>query len=68
MTTAVIKSFNRDHGLVIVKIDGGAADIALRLGSSDRSTVAKLSPGQRIRFDFQCSRHGQVFAIDVSAV
>ena len=68
MTTAVIRSFNLDHGLVIVKVDGRAPDVALRLCGSDRSTVANLMPGRRIRFDFQRGRHGQVFAIDVTPI
>lgn len=68
MTTAVIRSFNPDHDLVVVKVEGRAPDVALRLCGSDKSTVAKLRPGQRIRFDFQCGRHGQVFAIDVTPI
>lgn len=68
MTTAVIRSFRPDHGLVIVKVDGRAPDVALRVCGSDRSTVAGLRPGQRIQFDFQCDHHGHVFAIDVTAI
>jgi cold shock CspA family protein len=54
--------------LVIVKVDGMAPDVAFRVCGSDRSTVAELRPGQRIQFDFQCDRHGHVFAIDVTAI
>jgi hypothetical protein len=68
MTTAVIRSFRPDHGLVIVNVDGRAPDVALPVCGSDRSTVATLRPGRRIRFDFQCGRHGQVFAIDVAPI
>jgi hypothetical protein len=68
MTTAVIRSFRPAHGLVIVKVDGRAPEVALRVCGSDRSTVAELRPGQRIQFDFQCDRHGHVFAIDVTAI
>jgi cold shock CspA family protein len=68
MTTAVIRSFRPDHGLVIIKVDGMAPDVALRVCGSDRSTVAELRPGQRIQFDFQCDRHGHVFAINVTAI
>jgi hypothetical protein len=65
MATAVIKSLKLYHGLVIVKLDGRSPEVALRVSGSDKETVASLTPGQRIRFDFACDRHGQVFAIDV---
>src|SRR5712691_8883788 len=68
MTTAVIRSVRPDHGLVIVKVDGKAPNVALRVGGSDRSTVARLRPGQKIRFDLQCDPHGNMFAIDVTAI
>jgi hypothetical protein len=68
MTTAVITSVRPHHGLVIVKVDGKAPDVALRLCGSDRSTVAKLRSGQKIRFNFQCDGQGNVFAIDVTAI
>ena len=65
MATAVIKSLKLHHGLVVVKLDGRSPEVALRVSGSDEETVASLTPGQRIRFDFACDRHGQVFAIDV---
>ena len=68
MTTAVLRSFNPDQGIVTVKVDGRSPDVALRVCGSDRSTILRLSPGHRISFEFACNRHGQVFAIDVTPV
>jgi hypothetical protein len=65
MATGVIKSFKLDHGIVTVKLDRRSPDVALRVCGSDKRTVANLTPGQKIRFDFSCTRDGQVFAIDV---
>jgi hypothetical protein len=65
MATAVIKSLKLHLGLIIVKLDGRSPEVALRVSGSDKETIASLTPGQRIRFDFACDRHGQVFAIDV---
>ena len=68
MTMAVLRSFNRDRGLIIVRVEGRSSDVALRVCGSDRSTTAKLPPGHMIRFDFACNREGQVFAIDIEPV
>jgi len=68
MTTAVIKSFKADRGIVIVKVDERSPGVALRLCGSDRTTVAKMLPGQRIQFEFACDRKGNVFGIDVTPV
>jgi hypothetical protein len=65
MATAIVKSFNPGRELVIVKLDGRPAGVALRVCGSDRAAVTKMPPGQRIRFDLSWDRHGQVFAIDV---
>jgi hypothetical protein len=66
MTTAVLRSFNPDHDLIIVKVDGRSPQVALKVCRSDRSTMARLPAGSRIHFDFACDRHGQVFAIDIT--
>jgi cold shock CspA family protein len=65
MATGVLKSFKLDQGIVMVKLDGRSPDVALRVCGSDKRTVANLPPGQKIRFDFSCTRGGQVYAIDV---
>jgi hypothetical protein len=68
MTTAVVRSLRLDQDLVIVKLDGRSAEIALRVHDTDRATVAKLFRGQRIEFDFECDRDGRVFAVDLAPV
>ena len=65
MAIATVKSFQPDHGLVIVKLDGRLQEAALRVCGSDRTTIKKVLPGHRIRFDLSCNRQGQVFAVDV---
>jgi len=67
MAIGVIKSFEVDHGLVIVKLDGRSPEVALHVSGSDKETVTSLTAGQKIRFDFARDRHGQMFAIDVIA-
>jgi cold shock CspA family protein len=65
MANGILKSFKLDQGIVMVKLDGRSPDVALRVCGSDKRTVANLTPGQKIRFDFSCTQGGQVYAIDV---
>jgi len=66
MATAVLRSFKPELDLIIVKLDGRSAEVALRVSASDRSIIARLPPGHKIGFDLECDRHGRVFAIDVT--
>jgi hypothetical protein len=43
MATAVLRSFKPDLDLIVVKLDGRSAEVALRVSGSDRSTIATLS-------------------------
>jgi hypothetical protein len=65
--TAIIKSFERDEGLVVVRVDETSPEVSLRVCGSDRSTVAKLGPGKRIRFAVARDRRGCAVAIDVTS-
>jgi hypothetical protein len=68
MTTAILKSFNRDQNVAILSVQSHRPDCAFRLCGRDRSVVAHLTPGQLIRFNISCNRHGELFAIDVAPV
>ena len=68
MTIAVIKSFERDESLLIVRVNGTSPEVSLRLCGSDRSTVAKLGPGETISFDIARDQRGGAVAIDVTPV
>jgi cold shock CspA family protein len=65
MATAVLKSFNRDRGFAVLKPDGEAGELAAHVMGSDRTVMAAIIPGQRVRFDLKHDRHGRTFAIDV---
>jgi hypothetical protein len=52
MTTAVIRSFRPAHGLVIVKVDGRAPEVALRVCGRAReynSTSSATATGMCLR-------------------
>jgi hypothetical protein len=66
--SAVIKSFRPDYDSVVVTLDGRPGETAFRVRGSDRSTVAKMLPGDRIQFDSVCDRGDRVLAIDVAPV
>jgi hypothetical protein len=68
MTTAILKSFNRDQNVAILSVQSHRPDCAFRLCRSDRSVVAHLTPGRLIRFNISCNRDGELFAIDVEPV
>jgi cold shock CspA family protein len=68
MTTATLKSYSLDQNTALVSVDGSASDVALRLCGSDKSVVAHLVPGQKIRFDVSVNRRGERFAIDVTPI
>lgn len=69
MITADIRHFERDHGLVVVKLaDPHVPELALRVCGSDRSTLARLGPGETIQFDIACDRRGHPVAFDISAI
>ena len=68
MTTAIIKYFKRDESLVVVQIAGTALDVALRVCGTDRSTAAKLVPGETISFDIARDRRGCAVAIDIAPI
>jgi cold shock CspA family protein len=65
MTLAILKSFNRDRGFAILKLDGQTAELAAHVMGSDRIILSGVVPGQRIRFDLERDRHGRTFAVDV---
>src|SRR5271166_2016641 len=62
---AILKSFDRDHGLAIIKLDGEPSEVAIRVVGSDRSVLSAVSPGQRICFDIGRDRRGRTLAVDV---
>ena len=68
MATAVIRSFERDTGLVHVIVTGALAEVSLRVCGSDKSIVARLQPGQHIRFNLTRDQHGQGCAVDVTPI
>ena len=68
MTTAIIKYFKRDESLVVVRVAGTALDVALRVCGTDRSTAAKLVPGETISFAIARDRRGCAVAIDVTSI
>lgn len=59
MAIAILKSFDCDHGLAILKLDGSQSEIAALVTGSDRTVI------QRIRFDVGRDRWGRTFAVDV---
>jgi cold shock CspA family protein len=65
MAIAILKSFDRSHGLVILKLDGSRSEVAAHVAGSDRIAMSSVVPGQRIRFDVQRDRGGRTFAVNV---
>jgi hypothetical protein len=65
-TTAVIRSFEPDRGLVDVLLVGTLSEATSRVRGSDRSTVARLRRGEPIQFELVRDRHGHECAIDVA--
>jgi cold shock CspA family protein len=65
MTIAVLKSFNRGHGLAILKLDGTASEFAAHVAGSDRAVLSSVVPGQKIEFDAHRDGHGRTCAVDV---
>jgi hypothetical protein len=68
MTTAFIRSFEPDQGLVHVLLVGTLSEATLRVCGSDRSVVARLPPGEPIQFQLVRDRHGRECAIDIESV
>jgi hypothetical protein len=66
MTTAVIRSFEPDLGLVHVLLVGTLSETTLRVWGSDRSTVARLGRGEPIQFELVRDRDGRECAIDIA--
>jgi len=65
MAIAILKSFDRGHGLAILKLDGSRSELAAHVTGSDRTIMSSVVPGQRIRFDVGRDRRGRTFAVDV---
>jgi len=68
MTTAVIRSFEPDQGLVHVLLVGTLCETTLRVRGSDKSVVARLPRGEPIQFELARDRHGHECAIDVAPI
>jgi hypothetical protein len=68
MSTAVIRWFEPDQGLVHVILAGALSEVPLRVCGSDRSIVARLQPGEHIRFNLARDRNGCGCAIDVAPI
>lgn len=65
MAIAILKSFDRSHGLAILKLDGSRSELAVHVTGSDRTVISSVVPGQRIRFDVGRDRRGRTLAVDV---
>ena len=65
MAIAILKSFDRGHGLAILKLDGSRSELEAHVTGSDRTVMSSVVPGQRIRFDVGCDRRGRTFVVDV---
>jgi hypothetical protein len=68
MVTATLRSFSHDQNTAVVSIGGTCSDITFHLCGSDRSVVTHLIPGQQIRFNVSRSRHGELYAVDVTPI
>ena len=66
MTTAVIRSFEPDRGLVHVLLVGALSETILRGCGGDRSIAACLPAGEPIELELVRDRHGRERAIDVA--
>jgi cold shock CspA family protein len=65
MAIAILKSFDRGHGLAIFKLDGSRSEFAAHVAGSDRTAMSSVVPGQRICFDVLRDRQGRTFAANV---
>ena len=65
MAIAILKSFDRGHGLAILKLDGSRSEFAAHVAGSDRTAILSVVTGQRIRFDVRRDRQGKTFAVNV---
>ena len=63
---ATLKSFDRGHGLAILKLDGSQSELAARVTGSDRTLMSSVVPGQRIDVEVRRDRRGITLAVDVS--
>jgi cold shock CspA family protein len=53
MAIAILKSFNRNPGFAILKLDGQTAELAAHVMGRDRAVLSAVVSGQRIRFDLE---------------
>ena len=63
---ATLKSFDRGHGIAVLKLDDSQSELAVRLTGSDRTVMSSVVPGQRIHVDVRRDRQGRTLAVDVS--
>ena len=65
MAIAILKSFDRGHGLAVLKLNDSQSELVVRVTGSDRTVMSSVVPGQRIRFDVRRDRRGGTLAVDV---
>jgi cold shock CspA family protein len=65
MAIAILKSFDRGHGLAVLELNDSQSELAARVTGSDRTVTSSVVPGQRIRFDVGHDRRGRTLAVDV---
>ena len=62
---ATLKSFDRGHGLAVLKLNDSQSELVVRVTGSDRTVMSSVVPGQRIRFDVRRDRRGRTLAVDI---
>ena len=65
MATGTVKWFNAQKGYGFIQPDGGGKDVFVHISSVERSGMAGLSEGQKIKYEVAMDR-GKAAAVNLS--
>jgi cold shock protein len=67
MTIGTVKWFNAQKGFGFIQPEDGSKDVFVHISAVERSTLGRLTEGQRVSFDLERGQQGKVSATNLQS-
>jgi cold shock protein len=67
MTIGTVKWFNAQKGFGFIQPDDGSKDVFVHISAVERSTLGRLSEGQKLSFGVERGQQGKLSATNLQA-
>jgi cold shock protein len=67
MTIGTVKWFNAQKGFGFIQPEDGSKDVFVHISAVERSTLGRLTEGQKVSFDVERGQQGKVSATNLQS-